>query len=116
MKKKNQDLPIHLALIAIAALTLLPFFFVLNNSLRRTSEQYHSYFGAPSALTNIFRFTWFRITGQRDRIRLRVTPEEKQATSIRAADVPFTKLPYPDAIRRCGNDLTHGFVWAWQEF
>src|SRR5881275_3239575 len=40
------DLPIA---IGIAALTLLPFAFVLNNSLRRTSEQYHSFFGAPSA-------------------------------------------------------------------
>jgi len=51
MKRIRSDIPIHLALIAIAAMTLLPFVFVINNSMRRTSEQYHSFFGLPSALT-----------------------------------------------------------------
>jgi ABC-type glycerol-3-phosphate transport system permease component len=52
MKKKRSDLPIHCVLIVFAALTLLPFVFVVNNSFRRTHEQYRSFFGMPEALRN----------------------------------------------------------------
>ena len=83
MTRRRSDIPIHLALIVIAALTLLPFLFVVNNSLRRTSEQYHSFFGAPEAVTNLLRFTWFRLSGQTDRIELRIMPEAKEGKPLR---------------------------------
>src|SRR5687767_14686035 len=53
MKKKQSDLLIHLVLLTFAALTLVPFVFVLNNSFRRTHEQYHSFFGLPEALRTL---------------------------------------------------------------
>ena len=118
MRRRRSDIPIHLALIVIAALTLLPFLFVVNNSLRRTSEQYHSFFGAPEAVTNLLRFTWFRLSGQTDRIELRIMPEAKEGKPlmVRAADVPLTKLGYGEAIGKCWHELTRGFVYAWQIF
>jgi ABC-type glycerol-3-phosphate transport system permease component len=118
MKRKRSDLPIHLALITIAALTLLPFFFVLNNSLRRTTEQYHSFFGPPAAVTNLVRFTWFKISGQTDRIELRIMPETEpgKPQRVRATDVPMTKLTYTAALRHCCDQLTRGFIYAWQVF
>src|SRR4030095_14688212 len=93
MQKKRSDLPIHLVLITIAAITLLPFVFVINNSFRRTTEQYHAFFGLPTAGSNLARFTWFKVTGQPDRIQLRIMPEPAKGKpqSVRAADVPFTK-------------------------
>src|SRR5437773_7205860 len=116
--KRRSDIPIHLALIVIAALTLLPFLFVLNNSLRRTTEQYHSFFGAPEAVTNLLRFTWFKLTGQGDRIELRVMPEAKEGKplNIRAADVPLTKLSYGEAVAKLWHELARGFIYAWQIF
>src|SRR5690349_19974496 len=52
MRKNKSDLPIHCVLMTFAALTLLPFIFVVNNSFRRTHEQYRSFFGVPEALRN----------------------------------------------------------------
>src|SRR5262249_3836709 len=109
---------IHCALIAIAAMTLLPFVFVLNNSLRRTHEQYHSFFGAPEAVTNLVRFTWFKLTGQNDQIKLRIMPEQQEGRpqSVRAADVPLTKLPYGQAVAKCWGELARGYGYAWDIF
>ena len=42
MKRKRNDILIHAILICISALTLLPFAFVLNNSLRTNSEMNHN--------------------------------------------------------------------------
>jgi ABC-type glycerol-3-phosphate transport system permease component len=53
MKRRTRDLPLHLVLLTFAALTLTPFLFVLNNSFRRTSEQYRSFFGLPQALKQL---------------------------------------------------------------
>jgi ABC-type glycerol-3-phosphate transport system permease component len=118
MTRRRSDIPIHIALIAIAATTLLPFVFVINNSMRRTSEQYHSFFGLPSALTNLVRFTWFEVTGQSDRIQMRIMPEEivNKPQSVRAADIPFTRVSYSQAMRSCWTEMARGFDYCWQIF
>jgi ABC-type glycerol-3-phosphate transport system permease component len=118
MKQHRSDLPIHLILIAIVAMTLLPFVFVINNSLRRTSETYHSFFGVPAALSNLVRFTWYELTGQPERIRLRVMPEVEigKPQSVRAADVPLTQVSYSTAAKQCWNELHRSFGYAWQIF
>ncbi|MGB7156564.1 MAG: carbohydrate ABC transporter permease [Tepidisphaeraceae bacterium] len=118
MKARRSDLPIHLLLIAILAITLLPFVFVVNNSLRRTSEQFHSFFGVPASVSNLVRFTWFNVTGQPERIQLRILPDTKpgKPQSVRAADVPMTHLAYGDAIAHCWKDMTRGFRHAWGIF
>jgi ABC-type glycerol-3-phosphate transport system permease component len=118
MKKRRSDLPIHCVLIAILAMTLLPFVFVINNSLRRTGEQYHSFFGVPTAVSNLVRFTWFKVAGDADRIQVRILPEPEKGKpqSVRAADVPFTTVPYAQGMRLAWRDLTAGFRYAWQVF
>lgn len=118
MKKRTSDLPIHLILITIAAITLLPFVFVINNSFRRTTEQYHAFFGVPNAVSNLVRFTWFKVTDQSDRIQLRIVPEPEKGkpASVRAADVPFTKLSYGEAMGKSWRELTRGYDYAWQIF
>jgi ABC-type glycerol-3-phosphate transport system permease component len=105
-------------LIAIAAITLLPFVFVVNNSLRRTSEQYHSFFGPPGALVDLFRFSWFEVSGQRDRIAIRIMPEPKpgKPQSVRAADVPLTRVSWSAGMKDSVHELTRGFAWAWRIF
>ncbi|HTL29005.1 MAG TPA: carbohydrate ABC transporter permease [Tepidisphaeraceae bacterium] len=118
MKRRRSDIPIHLVLITIVGLTLLPFVFVINNSMRRTTEQYHSFFGLPEAASNLVRFTWFKISGQSERIELRIMPEspDGKQINVRAVDVPMTKLSYGDAVSNCWHELTKGYVYAWQVF
>lgn len=43
---------IHLVLLGFAVLTLIPFFFALNNSFRSNSEIYHGFFGVPDSFTH----------------------------------------------------------------
>jgi ABC-type glycerol-3-phosphate transport system permease component len=118
MKKRRSDLPIHLVLLAFAALTLLPFIFVVNNSFRRTHEQYQSFFGLPEAVTNAVRFTWFAATGQPEKIQLKIMPETQAGKPqlVRQADVPMTRVSYGRGMRACWHDLTRGYVWSWQIF
>lgn len=49
-RRKLNDLAIHAVLIAILAITLTPFVFLLNNSLRTNFELDHAFFGIPQAL------------------------------------------------------------------
>lgn len=46
--RRRSDIGLHAALIAILSLTLLPFAFVLNNSLRTNAEMNRAFFGLPS--------------------------------------------------------------------
>src|SRR5688500_19641230 len=111
MNSKRRDIRIHIALIVIAALTLLPFVFVVNNSLRRTSEQYHSFFGMPESVKNAARFTWFKFTAQPERIQLRVADESKPL--VRGRDVPVQTVGYAAAMKQSGHEMTVGYVDAW---
>src|SRR3954471_1087751 len=58
MKRRNHIL-IHLVLLLVAGMTLVPFAFVVNNSLRTNTEQNHSFFGMPkSVYLDGYRFAW----------------------------------------------------------
>jgi ABC-type glycerol-3-phosphate transport system permease component len=118
MRRRRSDIPIHLCLVAIAALTLLPLFFVVNNTHRRTTEQYHGFFGVPAAVQNVFRFTWLQVSGQSEQIKILILPEQVDGKPqlARAGDVPLTRVSYGRAMRSCWNELTRGFAWAWQIF
>ena len=88
--KRRSDIPLHAILLVFVFLTMLPFLFVINNSLRTNTEMYHSFFGLPKSLENMARFTWYHLTGQAERIRLRrPMPEGKTAGEVRAADMPI---------------------------
>ena len=49
-------------------------------------------FGVPNAVSNLFRFTTYKLTGQSDRIQVRIMPEQQKGRpqSVRAADVMTT--------------------------
>lgn len=48
--RSKHDLAIHAVLITILALTLVPFVFLVNNSLRTNFELDHAFFGVPESL------------------------------------------------------------------
>src|SRR5438105_13711326 len=108
MKSKRNDILLHAILICISGFTLLPFAFVLNNSLRTNSEMNHAFFGLPATLKSAAAFTWFRITGQADRIKLRptndvaATPASPPLGDAGTGDarVAATKMSYGGAMRQ----------------
>jgi len=113
-RARRHDLVIHIVLVAIAALTMLPFVFVLNNSLRSNSEMYHSFFGLPRAVQDIVRFSWYEATGKADRIELRATADDSAAGATRAADLPMEKVAYGEAVARLAGDLARGYRYSWK--
>ncbi len=54
MRTARGQIALHATLIAILALTLTPFVFVVNNSLRTNSEMNHSFFGLPKIGKQLF--------------------------------------------------------------
>jgi len=63
-RRTRANIFLHLILIAIAALTLTPFAFVVNNSLRTNSEMNHAFFGLPASVKSMANVTWLKITGR----------------------------------------------------
>jgi ABC-type glycerol-3-phosphate transport system permease component len=57
MNRLTRNILLHVILLSLAAMTLLPFAFVANNSVRTNYEYYHAFFGPPKALLNIAKFT-----------------------------------------------------------
>lgn len=54
MTRGKGQFALHAVLIAILSLTLLPFAFVINNSLRTNSEMNHAFFGLPKIGKQLF--------------------------------------------------------------
>lgn len=50
MRSRPREFALHAAICVFLVLTLLPFAFVLNSSVRSNVEFYHAFFGLPSAL------------------------------------------------------------------
>lgn len=113
MNNRRQQILIHAILISLLALTLLPFFFVLNNSVRTNSELNHSFFGLPRSFKQAASFTWYRASGQPDKIKLRAEPDDAVKEKRLAADIPPETLPYGEAMSRLWNDTTKGYDYAW---
>jgi ABC-type glycerol-3-phosphate transport system permease component len=98
--------------VSLVALTLVPFAFVINNSLRTNAEMNHAFFGLPGSFKQAVAFTWFKMTGQPQRIRLR--PVQDEAREIRrAAEIPPQTLPYRQAINQLCKEGTRGYRYAW---
>src|SRR5436190_18233183 len=110
--KRQRDWMIHLVLIMIAGLTLLPFALVVNNSLRTNAEMDYSFFGIPHSLQRMARFTWYQVSGQKDRIALKILDETKEG--VRAADVVATPMSYGEAMSRLWREMTRGYGFAWK--
>ena len=113
--RRRRDMLLHGVLGFIVFLTMVPFVFVLNNSLRTNMEMYHSFFGLPGSVENLARFTWYRLAGRQDEIRLRRAPPEGAAgAETRAADLPVETVGYAQAMGRLWDDLTRGYRYAWK--
>ncbi len=64
MYRRSSQLAIHAVLLSLAALTFLPFVFVVNGSLRSNEEMYDSFFGVPAAFKQI-------VTGEASEIAIK---------------------------------------------
>lgn len=111
MKSKHQPI-LYSILITITFLTMLPFFFVVNNSFRTNNELYHSYFGMPKALVDMTKFTWFKITGQQDKIIRRVS-DDTASNDIDISQPHLQKIEYSQAMGSLWHQLTKGYTYSW---
>jgi len=112
MKKRN-DIIIHGVLILLVFLTMVPFVFVVNNSLRSNTEIYHAFFGLPNSVKNIVRFTWYELSDQPDRIQLRIADKEEKEKEVRASDIKLKQLSYREAVGHVWEDMTKGYRYSW---
>ncbi len=101
MKKKQFGL--HFLLLSILALTLLPFAFVINNSLRTNSEMNHSFFGLPKSAVEGVKMTGQRLSGE--------STFKVAETSDRGAAVH--QVAYGAAMSMTEHKLTDGYRYAW---
>lgn len=69
-REKCRITGIHAIILMFALLTLIPFFFVINNSFRNTSEMQRQFFGIPNAFKSIAHGSWQLLTGNQDERRL----------------------------------------------
>jgi len=113
MGKSNQ-LILYIVLIVIVFLTMLPFIFVVNNSLRTNTEMYHSYFGFPKALSSIIKFTYFKLTSQEERILLKIAEDETAGEATRASELEYKKVPYGEAVNYLWHKMTNGYSHSWK--
>lgn len=134
MRTRRRDLVIHAVLLIFLFLTMMPFVFVLNNSLRTNAEQYRAFLGLPEALRDAGRFTFYRMTGHPERIELPVraaapggAPETADGEAEADAEPDpgsagggasawtMRRMEYGEAMDRVGATLTRGYRLAWKD-
>ncbi|MBI5095121.1 MAG: carbohydrate ABC transporter permease [Candidatus Hydrogenedentes bacterium] len=93
---------LHSLVIAFAAATLLPFVFVVNNSLRTNAEQYHAFFGAPQSLKKVIGNLPAALRGS----NATVTVEDKEGLS--------RQVTPREAVRLSGRVAFKGYRYAWE--
>ena len=101
MNRRSQIL-LHALLLAFAAATMLPFVFVVNNSLRSNAEQYHAFFGLPQSLEKLVANLPAALRGTRNP----VTVEDEEGTVRQVAPA--------EALRLSARLATKGYRYAWQ--
>jgi ABC-type glycerol-3-phosphate transport system permease component len=106
----HHDVLIHAVLVVFVVLTLTPFVFVVNNSMRTNSEIYHGFFGLPKAAKQAVAFTAYQLTGQRDKIQLAHVAD---LDAREAGNAPDRQVRYGDAMKTLAGRLTDGYVYAW---
>ncbi|HOJ33821.1 MAG TPA: carbohydrate ABC transporter permease [Candidatus Hydrogenedentes bacterium] len=98
----KHSLVLHTILVILTLLTLLPFFFVVNNSFRTNSELYHTFFGLPQNLLNAVRAIHADLTGK-----------DIIFHAENDAGEPVQAPPKP-AINLYLRTMTKGYRYAWQ--
>jgi len=114
MKKKNQTI-IYIILGLTAFLTMVPFIFVINSSLRTNNEVYRSFFGLPQALTSMVRFSWYKISNQEELIQLKVADEQEIHENVRPGEITAKQLTYGQSMKHLWGDLTRGYKYSWKD-
>ncbi len=99
---RYKQLALHAAILAFAAATLLPFVFVLNNSLRSNAEQYHAFFGLPQSVEHVLGSIPAALRG------------EKQPVSVEDEEGTLKQAAPAEAIRLSLRTATKGYRHAWQ--
>lgn len=105
MRHRRGQFALHALLITILSLTLMPFVFVINNSLRTSSEMNHSFFGLPKAAVDGARFTASRVTGKAETFQVAESAEK---------NAKIEQLGYGDAMKRVFSQLGQGYSYAWE--
>jgi ABC-type glycerol-3-phosphate transport system permease component len=102
---RRNEVALHSVLILILALTLLPFVFVINNSLRTNSEMNHSFFGLPRAAVQAVEITGQKVSGRANTFE--VAESQEKSAKVRRSG-------YWEAIQTIGNQLSDGYRYAWE--
>ncbi len=76
---RGRLLAIHAVLLCTAALTLLPFVFVVNNALRDNFEYNRAFFGPPQALVGLAQAGWRQATGDERPVSVQLESGEVRA-------------------------------------
>ncbi|MCO5297102.1 MAG: carbohydrate ABC transporter permease [Fimbriimonadaceae bacterium] len=105
MRRRGGQIWLHAALLAILGLTLLPFAFVLNNSLRTNSEMNHSFFGWPKAAVAGAEYTRERLSGRTEGFKVAASTEKGAAVR---------RVGYWEAMRVVASQLGQGYAYAWE--
>lgn len=118
--RRRSDAALHAVLLAFLAITMTPFLFVVNNSLRTQSEHFRTFFGIPASISNGVGFTWQKLTGK----------QQFELVVPKAADTPTATEPieptnsggfvkrefeYRPAMAQLWASLTKGYRHAWRE-
>ena len=101
--KHTKNWYLHLSILAFASLTLLPFYFVINNSFRSNTEMYHSFFGFPKTLEQLIVCSYKTIKGEKGTIV--VNDEQEQISKT---------LTYKDAVKFYFDSVTRNYKSAWK--
>jgi len=101
MKKRTWT--IHLAILAFAIPTLLPFYFVINNSFRSNTEMYHSFFGFPKTIKRLAVCSVKAVTGEKGMVT--VHDEQEQISK---------SLTYAQAVKFYFDLATRNYKSAWK--
>ncbi len=101
--KNRKNWKLHLAILAFAIPTLLPFYFVINNSFRSNTEMYHSFFGFPKTLKYIAVYSIKTLKGEKGTVT--VHDEQEQISKT---------VSYKGAVKFYFNSATRNYKSAWK--
>ncbi len=97
----KRELVLHAFILVFAALSLLPFVFVLNNSFRTNSEIFHSFFGVPRALKDM---------GHAAR---RIAAGDDATMTVLDGDDESRAATPPEALGHASDRALKGYRLAW---
>jgi ABC-type glycerol-3-phosphate transport system permease component len=98
-----QRYALHGMVLAFVAATLLPFVFVVNNSLRTNAELYHTFFGAPQSIERMIGNLPGSLRGSTEL----VTVEDDEGL--------MQQVTPKEAVRLSGRVALKGYRLAWNE-